>query len=281
VEDTNVPNGNALADKVKINLNMLGALVLNRVGGEVDDTDVVVVDQSGPRQGTVQLHKQLMKPTCLYHTVGYSAELRLNAWMRYDVLMLWGAGDEVITQERPVAWNGPASVGTTGPVSISVDDEVRCRGTVKKQAVVEGALEVPKDALRGREMGLTGVMHVEAHLLDRIDNVGPGEGEVLESLSHAAVGSRVANGGPHVGGDLGLSVDCHGAGLAVAHASTLKDVPSILALVEEEAVGPLLYWDAEEVVERAEVLHRELLLESCSGTLEKLWLDTVRTTSST
>jgi hypothetical protein len=27
----------------------------------------------------------------------------------------------------------------------------------------------------------------------------------------------------------------------------------------------------EEVVERAEVLHRELLLERCSGTLEKLW----------
>jgi hypothetical protein len=41
-------------------------------------------------------------------------------------------------------------------------------------------------------------------------------------------------------------------------------------LVEEEVIGPLLYWDAEEVVERVEVLHRELLLESCSGTLEKL-----------
>jgi hypothetical protein len=33
VEDTNVPDGNALADKVEINLNMLGALVLNGVGG--------------------------------------------------------------------------------------------------------------------------------------------------------------------------------------------------------------------------------------------------------
>jgi hypothetical protein len=43
---------------------------------------------------------------------------------------------------------------------------------VKKQAVVEGALEVPKDALHSREMGLTRVMHVEAHLLDRIGNVG-------------------------------------------------------------------------------------------------------------
>jgi hypothetical protein len=32
-------------------------------------------------------------------------------------------------------------------------------------------------------MGLTGVVHVEAHLLDHVGNVGPGEGEVLESPS--------------------------------------------------------------------------------------------------
>jgi hypothetical protein len=48
VEDTNIPDGNTLVDKVKINLNMLGALMLNGVGGEVDGTDVVAVDQSGP-----------------------------------------------------------------------------------------------------------------------------------------------------------------------------------------------------------------------------------------
>jgi hypothetical protein len=61
VEDTNVTDGNALTDKVKINLNMLDALVLNWVGGELDDADIVAVDQSGPRQGVVQLHKQLSK----------------------------------------------------------------------------------------------------------------------------------------------------------------------------------------------------------------------------
>jgi hypothetical protein len=32
VEDTNVPDGNALTDKVKMNLNMLGMLVLNGLG---------------------------------------------------------------------------------------------------------------------------------------------------------------------------------------------------------------------------------------------------------
>jgi hypothetical protein len=53
VEYTNVPDGNALTDKVKINLNMLSALVLNGVGGEVDGVDVVAIDQSAPRQGVV------------------------------------------------------------------------------------------------------------------------------------------------------------------------------------------------------------------------------------
>jgi hypothetical protein len=49
VEGTNITDDNVLADKVKINLNMLGALVLNGVGGVVDGADVVVVDQSDPR----------------------------------------------------------------------------------------------------------------------------------------------------------------------------------------------------------------------------------------
>jgi hypothetical protein len=44
VEDTNIPDGNALTDKVEVNLNMLGVLVLDRVGGEVDGVDVVTVD---------------------------------------------------------------------------------------------------------------------------------------------------------------------------------------------------------------------------------------------
>jgi hypothetical protein len=59
--------------------------------------------------------------------------------------------------------------------------------------MVEGALEVVEDALHSREMELTRVMHVEPHLLDRID-VRPGEGEVLESPDQAAISNRVTNG---------------------------------------------------------------------------------------
>jgi hypothetical protein len=48
VEDTNVPDGNALTNKVEINLDMIGVLVLDGVDGEIDGADVVTVDQSGP-----------------------------------------------------------------------------------------------------------------------------------------------------------------------------------------------------------------------------------------
>jgi hypothetical protein len=60
--------------------------------------------------------------------------------------------------------------------------------------VVEGALEVAEDALHNIEMGLTGVMHVEAHLLDCVGDVRSSEGEVLEIFSHATVSSQVTDG---------------------------------------------------------------------------------------
>jgi hypothetical protein len=72
------------------------------------------------------------------------------------------------------------SVGTTDPISISVDNLVRHRGAVKKHTVVAGALEVPQDALQDCKVGLMVVVPVEAHLLDRVGDVRPGEDEVLE-----------------------------------------------------------------------------------------------------
>jgi hypothetical protein len=43
-------DGNVLSDKMKINLHMLGALMLNGVGGEVHNADIVTVDKSALRR---------------------------------------------------------------------------------------------------------------------------------------------------------------------------------------------------------------------------------------
>jgi hypothetical protein len=45
VEHTNITNGNTFPDEVKIDLNMLRALVLDGIGGHVDGADVVAVDK--------------------------------------------------------------------------------------------------------------------------------------------------------------------------------------------------------------------------------------------
>jgi hypothetical protein len=63
VEDTDVPDGNVLADKLKINLNMLGMLVLNRVGGEIDSVDVVAVDKVTTSSSVMQWQR-LSQHTC-------------------------------------------------------------------------------------------------------------------------------------------------------------------------------------------------------------------------
>jgi hypothetical protein len=51
----------------------------------------------------------------------------------------------------------------------------------EKQTMVEGALEVAEDLLRSRKMRLPRIIHVEAHLLNHIGDVRPGEGEILKS----------------------------------------------------------------------------------------------------
>jgi hypothetical protein len=74
VEDAN----NALANELEINFNMLCAIMMDEVGGEVDRTDVVAVYKCSPRQGTMQLLEKQMEPTCLCHTVSHDTILCLN-----------------------------------------------------------------------------------------------------------------------------------------------------------------------------------------------------------
>jgi hypothetical protein len=44
VQDANITDGHAFPHKVDVDLDMLRALMLNEVGGEVDGADVITVD---------------------------------------------------------------------------------------------------------------------------------------------------------------------------------------------------------------------------------------------
>jgi hypothetical protein len=57
VQDADITDGHTFPHKVKVDLNMLHALVLNGIGGEVDDANVVAVDECALHQWSMKLLK--------------------------------------------------------------------------------------------------------------------------------------------------------------------------------------------------------------------------------
>jgi hypothetical protein len=55
MEYRNNTGGDLVSDKVQIDLNILGALMLNRIGREIDNTYVVTVDERDLLNGLVKL----------------------------------------------------------------------------------------------------------------------------------------------------------------------------------------------------------------------------------
>jgi hypothetical protein len=109
---------------VEVDLDMLCALVLNEVGGEVDGADVITVDESALRQRSMELLEELPEPTSFSYAVGHDAILNLGARAGDDVLALGGPGDEIVAEKHSIARGGPTCIRATRLVRIRVDRQL-------------------------------------------------------------------------------------------------------------------------------------------------------------
>jgi hypothetical protein len=103
MENADLTDGNLLSDKMKINLYMLGALMLNGIGGEVHGADVVVVDNGAPRRRGLELMEQLSQPSGLSHAIGNGTILGLSAGAGDAGLLLSRPGNQVVPLEHRMA----------------------------------------------------------------------------------------------------------------------------------------------------------------------------------
>jgi hypothetical protein len=92
MEDADLIDGNLLSDKIKINLYMLGALMLNGAGGEVHGADIIAVDKCTPRQRGMKL---VEKPSGLSRAVCNGTILGLSAGARDNGMSLGQPGNQV------------------------------------------------------------------------------------------------------------------------------------------------------------------------------------------
>jgi hypothetical protein len=65
MDNTDFANCSTLPDKMEINVHTIGVLMLNRVGGHVDYTDVVTMHQSSPHVTSVFSKKTKCRPICI------------------------------------------------------------------------------------------------------------------------------------------------------------------------------------------------------------------------
>jgi hypothetical protein len=143
MEYVDLTDGDSLSDKMKINLQMFGALMLNGVGGEVYGVVVVAVDESAPRRRTLELMEQLAQLGGLSHAIGDSAALGFRTGPRDDRLSLGRSGYKVVPEEHRVAGRRAMSVRTSSPVSVGIDDEVGAGRAAQKETIIRRHLASP------------------------------------------------------------------------------------------------------------------------------------------
>jgi hypothetical protein len=103
MKDADLTDDNLLSDEMKINLYMLHALMLNGVGGEVHNADVVAVDESAARWRSLELMQELAQPGGLSHTIGDGTVLDFSTGAGDDSLPLGRPGDQVVPEEHDIA----------------------------------------------------------------------------------------------------------------------------------------------------------------------------------
>ena len=79
MKHTDSPNSDPFPDEVKVDFHMLGTLMLNGVGGEIDCADVVAVDDGGRSQRMMQLLQKLLQPSDFSDAVGNRTVFSLGA----------------------------------------------------------------------------------------------------------------------------------------------------------------------------------------------------------
>jgi hypothetical protein len=103
---------------------MFRALALHRVSQEINYADIVTVDQSSLDWRSMKLMEKLAQPTCLGNSVGNNSILSLCTRTGNHSLVLGGPRNKIISQKHSISRGELASVRTTGPVGVRVDNQI-------------------------------------------------------------------------------------------------------------------------------------------------------------
>jgi hypothetical protein len=103
VKDTNSPNGDSLLDEVEVDLHILGALMLHKVGEQVDGAHIAAVHKESIDERVVQLLVKLPQQGGLGDAIGNNTVFVFSTGPRNRGAALGRPGDEAATEKDRVA----------------------------------------------------------------------------------------------------------------------------------------------------------------------------------
>ena len=124
MKNSNVTESNLLTNKVDVQLDVLGATMMNGVGGEVDSRDVVAEDNCGLVNRTGKLREELTKPSALGNGIGHSTILSLSTRPGDGGLALGRPGDQRRAKVDTISRGGAPSIRAPCPICIRISHNV-------------------------------------------------------------------------------------------------------------------------------------------------------------
>lgn len=125
MKNSNVTESNLLSNEVDIQLDVLSASMMNGVGGEVDNRNVVTEDNNSLVNWTRELGEKLTKPGVLDDDVGHGAILSLSARARDSGLSLRRPRNKRRAKVDAISRGRTPSVRATRPVRVGVCHDIR------------------------------------------------------------------------------------------------------------------------------------------------------------
>lgn len=95
--DFNLANSDFFPNKVYVEFDMFSALMLDRVGGEVNGRNIVTIDYRGLSNGDMELEKEIPDPTSFSNSISNASVFRLYTGPGYGSLTFGGPGDKVVS----------------------------------------------------------------------------------------------------------------------------------------------------------------------------------------
>lgn len=126
VYNSKLAENHFLADKMDVQFDVLSPRVMNWVGGDIHNGDVVTKNNGSLQKSAAELTKKLPQPYTVSDYVRHRTVFCLGAGARDGCLSFGRPTDEGATEINTICGGGATRVRAAGPVGIGISHNLSC-----------------------------------------------------------------------------------------------------------------------------------------------------------